>query len=203
MSDIREMSDTLDEEELYNLECDQKRKKGPRVLKSGKKSGRYQKRAGKSFEYRVAGYISKFDKWWAKRVPSDLGRHSLVEGKHDVIAKFSRKIYHVECKKALIDNEMNIKQDWLDKIDFDTLREVLCIGFPRSMIYGCLPQREYIQYFGDNKIHSKCPLHTGRGKKQMKIEKDWFVDDYLKIKFNDCIYVFFPFENYLTQKINE
>lgn len=200
MDDIRQIVNSLNEEEQYDLELAslKRKKRQAKILKDGRLSGKAQKQSGKSFEYRTAGYICRFNNWWAKRVPSDLGRHSLVFGKHDVVAKYKDIRYDFECKKSTTDvHEISVKQQWLDKIDFITHKEALCISFKKSIIYCVLPVDVYEVII--EKKYKDFPKVIGKGNKQVLIKQENLKEDCLQFVLNNVTYIMFPFEEYLNQ----
>lgn len=142
------------------------------------------KRAGSSFEYRLANWFSNRPNWQGFRNPLSGASEQINElvSKHDVRAWHSTLpiFLQIEAKKKTGKNkktkdEIIIQRKWIDKIDF-TKDEILVVSTDRSDMYVFLPIKRFFQILGRtySTTYDKSQIYTGE---QQFIFKRESVDD--------------------------
>jgi Holliday junction resolvase len=132
--------------------------------------GKVSKVRGKSYEYRVANWLSNRQGWEGSfRIPLSGASSRIVQeiAGHDVLANHSSGIkIACECKKTG-DQFIRLEYKWLEKIDFSQFqwRKVLIFAFDRSPHYVLIPYTQYVEFNKSTTISFPVePRFLARGK---------------------------------------
>lgn len=167
------------------------------------------KQRGTSYEVRITNWFKELPGWDALRIPLSGASSSITQhiGGHDVKAWNEKKSITliVEAKKrgTVKDdkrcNEMEIKKEWIDKIDFDK-DEVLVFATQRSPHYALIPLKRFFQILGRKFLvdYNKEQIFKGKGQFLFKRESFEKHGDYYHINWAEAPYVIMLLEKFVV-----
>ena len=157
---------------------------------------------GKGYEYRVRDWFRERG-WGSERNPLSGASKQITEemGKHDVRSWKGNIFLQIECKKTNKESDsLDIKQEWLDKINFDN-DEILCFSFKNCKQHFCLiTKRMGDGVFKDAQLVKSDSVYKPIGNSSFGYKREWLENKprfCSQVIFNNVIYYVVDLELFL------